>query len=974
MKRLKQLVGLFLTMTLILNLTVMGAVTTTDVTITSAIKQIDNTREFEVKYTVDVSGQSTNTPSVVLVLDRSGSMLFKDSNGNLVVDSVKVAAKQFVISYFDKSPNSELAIVSFGSNANAHDNYKYYNDAKDALDEIDYIYAYNYNYWYGNYYWRHWNSNQGGTNIGEAFEYAVKTVEKYEKKNAGSNVIVLFSDGVANAYKKGNGNGFTGNYPTSENQSTVYAYTEGQYAYENVADVMTVGYFGAYNDMPAVQELAISTLKKAQNAGFFTTNDIDYVDDLFQTVVNNLDYIGTGTTVTDVINSEFDVIPESIEPSGATLVVNPTTGQTTITWDVGNLTNGKHEYTYRVKAKDNIYPSGKDNVIVNDINAAGVGLRYTDLNNEGQVVAIPEAQIDVPSHDIIPGVDLFIIHINSESKEYLVGDIALINHDLFFSNEYVDSGDGNSIMFDFVQVDVKNYTKELVYASNVPQYQQKSFSEVLELQSPDWILTNNTLEYTIDETSKNSDPTLLKWNKELELAMECLEVGEFDFEHTISFDLYNPYITTAFPQAPENLIEDEIKVANGTIIFNMESLAGDPIDFVNIIFDDGKADTVNIESTLSDSTVINDGKYTIDHLKTGTYDITIEIPSGYKIPDSYSSSNNSHGSHVSHSSSNTMKLTDGTPYTLDVDGNIVIAAQELNYQNSELVFGMEFEALEVANIALTTNGESTVLTNSISKATPVKMTFSPLVNMTYMKLPIVDTFSGEGNPSYNTGSLIVKDKDGNVIKGFTLSEDGELEFKNTVTGAPTNLLKGDYTAEFIITGLPSGLTGGGTLGGYEFDLTVKQTTTKKVGASSNKVSDTTAKELTVFYDDIAPVIVSSENGRTNENLAVDIIITDSFSDIVDYRLVEIKISDATIDDFTGIAVGYGFASMDITNLRRLIGDIEVSMSTGAVETPSLGLYRGNGNFAILATDKAGNTSIEIIKIGGLNSTFAPDLL
>jgi hypothetical protein len=96
MKRLKQLVGLFLTMTLILNLTVMGAVTTTDVTITSAIKQIDNTREFEVKYTVDVSGQSTNTPSVVLVLDRSGSMLFKDSNGNLVVDSVKAAAKQFV--------------------------------------------------------------------------------------------------------------------------------------------------------------------------------------------------------------------------------------------------------------------------------------------------------------------------------------------------------------------------------------------------------------------------------------------------------------------------------------------------------------------------------------------------------------------------------------------------------------------------------------------------------------------------------------------------------------------------------------------------------------------------------------------------------------------------------------------------------------------------------------------------------------
>jgi len=958
MRKVKQLLALVMSMTLLLNLAISGAVTNTDVSITSSILPTENNREFEVKYTVDVDGQVTKVPSVVLVLDRSGSMLFEDANGNLVVNSVKSAVSSFITSYFDNNSNGQLAIVSFGTYIDISNNGNYYTRASDAQAAVNYIYQYSYSYYYSwyygyyrEYYWSHWNSNQGGTNIGEAFQTAANVVNNHNNTDT-NEVIVLFSDGVANIYKSGYNYYSTSNYPTSANNSTVYATTQGQNA-QNVADVITVGYLGAYNNDRATQVLASNTLDAAQNAGYFTTNDIGYVGQLFEAVANNLDYIGTDTTITDVINAEFDVVPGSIVPSGATVSVNPTTGQTTITWDVGNLTNGEHEYSYKVKAKDNIYPSGKDDVIVNNISAQNVGLKYTDLDRNIQRVAIPEARIDIPSHDIIPGVDLSITHMNSASKEYLIGDIAVINHDLYFSNELVDSNEG-SIMFDFTQIDVKKYTKELVYASSVPSDEQKPFDEVFKLNTPSWDLTDNTLEYNIDETAKNSNPASLEWRKELVLEMECLAVGDFDFKHTIAFDLYNPYSSTPFPQTPENLIEDEIKVANGTAIFELTSLTGDPINSANIIFNDGNASTANIESDNYDRTVINNGEYTIDHLKSGTYTITIEIPSGYKIPDG-----------------SALKLTDGTPFTLDTNGNIVIASQSLNYRNSELVFGMEFESLDVGNIAITTAaGANSLYTNSVTKDIPIKMTFSPMVDMTYLRLILADSFSGTGDIQYNTSSLVVKDSAGNVVNGFTLVHNNNgtarLDFKNSNTGAPAYLAIGDYTAEFTISDLPAGLKST-VAPGYVFDLTVNTTKSTRLGTSSVKVASASAKELTINYDEIAPVIVfaPSSTEYTESNVSVDVTITDGFSTIVDYRLVRVSSSTATVGDFNGKALGYGFASLPVITSQRIEGDFEVTINSLAVESAATGLYKGNGFFAVIATDQAGNTSIKVIQVNNL---------
>jgi hypothetical protein len=191
-------------------------------------------------------------------------------------------------------------------------------------------------------YWDNWDNARGGTNIGVGFRKA-KNVVKEESNSEGNDFIVLFSDGVANVNMVDGKAYFDDNYPIVSNDSTKFAVNQGIKAQE-YADVITVAYLGAYNGASNLdtQLVASNTLNDSQNAGYFTTNDIGYMDNLFASVVSSLDYVGTDTTFTEVINEDFEVVSSN----GATVSeVNPTTGQTTITWNIGNLDN-VHDIVY----------------------------------------------------------------------------------------------------------------------------------------------------------------------------------------------------------------------------------------------------------------------------------------------------------------------------------------------------------------------------------------------------------------------------------------------------------------------------------------------------------------------------------------------------------------------------------------------------------------------------------------------------
>jgi len=345
-----------------------------------------------------------------------------------------------------------------------------------------------------------------------------------------------------------------------------------------------------------------------------------------------------------------------------------------------------------------------------------------------------------------------------------------------------------------------------------------------------------------------------------------------------------------------------------------------------------------------------DGKYTIDHIPTNVYDIVLEVPSGYKIADGYT-------------------------YNLNEDGDILFGNKSLNYDNPLLSYTLHFETLDVGNISIkTTAGENEIYRNNTTDDTAISMTFRPMSNMDEIQLPIVDTLDLSGAVTINPTSLVVKNEAGSVVKGFEFVGN-ILTFNKSRTGAPSYLPMGNYTATFTITSLPSSLSGQVTtinsvtkpVPGFEFDLTVLETYTRGVGVTTLRHNDTSARELTIFYDEIGPTItlVPSATNYTGDNVTVDVGISSEFTPLVDYRLVRVSTGKASISDFSNVAIGCGFADVDESSLYLVSGDFVVTIHEEDIENASSGLYQGNGYFAALAIDKAGNITIKVIDVTNL---------
>lgn len=340
----------------------------------SAIR-VPGCRTFEV--TLDITGEPQEAPvDVVLVIDRSGSM--NERAGGTWRDPLSrlYFAKEAAINFAGRVlgpngiPGSRVSVVSFsgpqyqsgyGNQNQASTNLGLSSDLYLVADTINNITA------------------NGGTNTEAGFIEAKGVIQGSGNQNS-NKVVIMFTDGIPTA---SNGNKYGPNDPTSHNNHTIAAYTAGQDIWQNgVADVFTIGLLQNINTN--VKNLAIDTLTRAQNKGFYEAPTAQDLDQIFTEISTQLVYSATNAVVVDKIGDDFELVDGSL-PSGASY--NSSTRE--ITWSPGTI--GTHaQLKYIIRAKSS-FPGGSANT--NEY----ANLTYTDINgNSNQTKTFPVPQVNVP--------------------------------------------------------------------------------------------------------------------------------------------------------------------------------------------------------------------------------------------------------------------------------------------------------------------------------------------------------------------------------------------------------------------------------------------------------------------------------------------------------------------------------------------------------------------------------------------------
>ncbi|NLJ41154.1 MAG: VWA domain-containing protein [Clostridiales bacterium] len=337
-------------------------------------------RTFEV--TLDITGTPQLAPvDVVLAIDRSGSMNDKDGTGRQSrLYYAKEAAADFAAQVlgseekgYDGIPGSRVSIVSYsgptvstgpgsiGNENQATIDQKLTTVLKDVNKAIDDLKA------------------EGGTNTQAGFNKAKSEIETNGKEGH-RKVVIMFTDGMPTS---SNGNSYGPNNPTVHNIHTKAAYEAGQHIYnEKIADVFTVGLLGGLTGN--VRKLAVDTLKKAQNKGYYEAPTAGALEEIFGVIAQRLGYSATKAKVVDKIGDNFDLIEDSL-PEGA--IYNPTTRE--ITWEPGTIEiHSQLKYTVQAKPE---FVGGL--ALTNEY----ANLSYKDPNGASGSKGFPKPKVDVPT-------------------------------------------------------------------------------------------------------------------------------------------------------------------------------------------------------------------------------------------------------------------------------------------------------------------------------------------------------------------------------------------------------------------------------------------------------------------------------------------------------------------------------------------------------------------------------------------------
>ncbi|VDN48963.1 conserved protein of unknown function [Petrocella atlantisensis] len=882
------------------NTTVTITKDTPEVTLSDAGERI-----FDIGYNFSVSYEQVTTGlDIVLVLDRSNSMLRIDPSTNKpVADAVWKAVNKFVNEVYATYPDSNMAIVSFGTNANKSDNWKYYNNKTETLNEIKSVFKYrdlyyNYNsnfssYWNNGYRyaWEYWQISDGATNIKESFEYAENTVTKKQITGAPSeqDVIILFTDGVAT--QGGSTSQKNLNYPTSHNTNTTAAYQAGQSA-QSVAEVIAVGYFEGI-EYVATKNVARDTLVKSQNAGLFEASQTGQLSDIFDTIVGDLNYVGTNAKVIETIESEFEVVDGSIQPQNYTLTVDAQ-GRQVITWDLGNVVDTNYTFGYKVKVKDHVYPTGSGQVeIPINVNAT---LIYKDLSGNTITELLGQNVTAIPPRTNQPQVNVNVTYANNQFG-YLVGDIIQMNHSLSYNNE---------APFDYKTIYVKNLTKST---------SDQNISEFITLQPAStgvgWGMINNKLSLNILESKSVVGSENLTWQKEVPLELKAIKEGSFRLDHNVEYQLTNS-VGNVFDYTNLGLDPAAIDIKVGRLTFDFSD------DFDTAITDV----ELYINGVLRPYTV-EDGVIVVEGITSGLHKVSIPVPSGY------------------------LMTSQSGGISLDSDMNMVFDAV-LSHATPQIDKVVTFERLKIKDIAVTTlDGSSEHNIDLLNEPTQSKISFELVRPLTKVEMTLFDDFA-DSNHTFvlNTYSGVadVRNASGNVVPGFTMT-DGRLSYNGS------QLPAGIYMAYGVLTP-PS------TLGhqlDYDFKVGINEIRTREQGDSTDLMSTITSKRLDVgVLDTVAPVIdVVVDPLESSVNLINHNITISDKTTIVTYKVFEGKLTYNQI-----LAATNEQSIRVLSNLGNQVlldSDMKVTLST------QLNKFVAKGAITIYAVDAFGNYSVKVVE-------------
>lgn len=764
-------------------------------------------RVFDIGYEFDVSYEAiTSGVDVVLVLDRSNSMLRLDPSTDLpVADAVWDAVNTFVTEVYATYPETNVAIVSFGSNANKSDNWKYYDNLADTLNEIEVVFDYrdlyssyhsNFRSYWNNgyrYAWENWRISDGATNISAAFEYGSKTTEMKETvtKDNDHDVLILFTDGVAT--QGGSNSQRNYNYPTSHNTNTIAAYESGIEAQTN-AEIITVGYFEGI-EYESTKTIARETLELANNAGMFEAAETSQLSSIFDTIIDELNFIGTDAVVTETIEDEFEVVTASIQPDDYEMTTDAE-GRTVISWPLGNVVDSGYAFGYQVQVKDDVYPTGSGTVKI-PINLDAT-LTYTDLQGNEVIELLGHNEVTIPPRGNQPLVEVDALY-EDNIFGYLVGDDINIIHDMSFENE---------APFDYRNIQVADLTKTIEGGNFGTRI-------VLDQTSIDagWSLQGDDLVYNInDEKAVTGDDNLV-WTHQVPLTLTPLQVGNYTLASNVDYTLTNS-VDIAFDFANSKLDPQPIGVREGLLKVTFVDQDNQPI--------------YNIPLKINDAYVlpyVYNGIHEYKGVTTGTHSVEFQVPSGYWLDDTNPS------------------------YEIDADGYVSFNFGA-NYDTPEFSKLFVFEALDVKDIVVSDRaGNDYTSLMQLAETNEAMVKFTVVNDLTVLKLNLVDDYA-IGNHVFEIeakdGDLWVEDSNGLQIEGFSMNG-------NVIEYSGGTLLADDYTVYGLIT-TPENF---GDDQDFDFYVDVDEITTRQVGDIVDDIRTTTSIGLTLDINDVDPPVADA---------------------------------------------------------------------------------------------------------------------
>ena len=497
------------------------------------------------------------------------------------LQALQDSVDQFITDTASKSPESKIGITAFSSSGYGYNGESIdlkevksgLKDLKDFTNELD---------------------AEGGTDPQVGLNDAKNKLDKL-KDDGRPKYVILFTDGMPT----GDGNIWSTTAQKAAETSakelkkagyTVYTIGYGFSANSNEAKFLAGD---GTNDYPGI----------ASPNCAFTADSATSLGEIFRDIQNTItqDIAITGATVTDVIDSRFDLLDENGSPivlkEGGTATayggtVSLVNGCYQIQWTnqtIPNKKNGEWNTTIKAKAKDNFV--GGNNVTTNVSPGSKISTGYGDVDlpqptvNVKVNLVVKDKEVWIYKGDTVPTNDEILNQLFSESEtSYSEGTISAADaKDHITLQWFKKDKDGNQT----------NISKEDM--ATTPDDDTEYYLEV----------TYNPNETSTDESKTNTN----------QYVVGNAEKAYNPDNRNNPYGLYKIHVIKGQIQITKNVTE--ASGADRTFIFNVKDRDGKDIS--------GSPITVTVRKNQGSGTAI------VEKLSRGTYTVTEADASGYTI-------------------------------------------------------------------------------------------------------------------------------------------------------------------------------------------------------------------------------------------------------------------------------------------------------------------------------------------------------